>query len=178
MVYTKIKIFDFDGTLVDTTLPEEGKPIWKEKTGKDWPHIGWWSKVESLDMEIFDNPTLPSVIEDYNKVKDEEGVLMVMLTGRRAKRPLEEAVKKILDSHNLTFDLYFHNNGGETGENKMYRMEKLLKQYPNVRSIEFWDDRDSHIPRFQEWGDRMVSEGKLDEFKINHVLGEHHGETP
>ena len=50
----KLISFDFDDTLVKTPLPEEGKIVWKEKTGTDWPHRGWWSKPESLDMEIFD----------------------------------------------------------------------------------------------------------------------------
>ena len=179
---TKLKIWDFDGTLCDTPLPEVGKPIWEEATGKEWPHIGWWSKVESLDLEIFEHPTLPSVMKDFDKFKDSEECMNVMLTGRRANKKngpdLEGAVKAILDSHGLKFDKYFHNNGGETGENKMWRMEKLLGQYPNLESIEMWDDRDEHIPRFQEWGDNLVKEGKLKEFKINHVLGEHHGETP
>lgn len=175
---TKLKIWDFDGTLCDTPLPEDGKPIWEEATGEKWPHIGWWSKVESLDLEIFEHKTLPSVMVDFDKYKDDPECANIMLTGRRAKKPLEEAVKAILDSHGLSFDLYFHNNGAETGDNKMWRMEKLLKEFPNLESIEMWDDRDEHIPRFQEWGDNLVKEGKLKEFKINHVLGEHHGETP
>jgi hypothetical protein len=37
---------------VDTELPESGKQIYLDKTGKEWPHIGWWGKAESLDIEI------------------------------------------------------------------------------------------------------------------------------
>jgi hypothetical protein len=30
---------------VDTELPESGKQIYLDKTGKEWPHIiGWWGK--------------------------------------------------------------------------------------------------------------------------------------
>jgi len=176
---TELKIWDFDGTLCDTPLPtDENKEIWKEATGKDWEHIGWWSKVESLNKDVFDIPALPSVIDAFRKHKEDDNCMNVMLTGRRAKKPLETAVKGILDSKSLKFDFYFHNNGGETGENKMYRMEKLLVTFPNLESIEMWDDRDEHIPRFQEWGDKMIAEGKIKKFTINHVLGEHHGETP
>lgn len=178
MSYTKLKIWDFDGTLIDTPLPENGKPLWLEATGKPWPHEGWWSKVESLDMDIFEMPTIPCVIEDYEKHTGQDGVFMVMLTGRRAKRPLEEATRKILDSKGLTFDRYYHNNGAATEDNKMWRIEELLSEFPTIKSLEMWDDRDEHIPIFQKWGDQLVADGILDEFKINHVLGEHHGMTP
>ena len=36
---TKIAIFDFDGTLMDTPHPDAGKKEWEEKTGNDYPHI-------------------------------------------------------------------------------------------------------------------------------------------
>jgi len=169
---TKLKIWDFDGTLVDSPLPtDENKALWKEATGKDWEHIGWWSKVESLDKDIFDIPALPSVIDAFRIHKADADCMNVMLTGRRAKKPLEDAVKDILHSKSLMFDHYFHNNGGETGENKMYRMEKLLKTYPTLESISMYDDRDSHIPRFKEWGEKLVSEGRLKEFEMIHVTG-------
>ena len=50
----KLICFDFDDTLCHTLKPEEGKVIWKEKFGTDWPHRGWWSKPETLDLDIFD----------------------------------------------------------------------------------------------------------------------------
>ena len=66
----KLISFDFDDTLFHTPLPEEGKKIWKQKTGKDWPHSrGWWSKPESLDTEIFDIPINLNIYEKYeNKI--------------------------------------------------------------------------------------------------------------
>lgn len=39
---TELAIFDFDGTTMDTLYPEIGRPIYKEKTGEDWPFKGWW----------------------------------------------------------------------------------------------------------------------------------------
>ena len=80
---TKLAIFDFDGTLVDTPLPETGKELYQEKTGKQWPHIGWWSKQESLDLQVFEMPTLDEVITDYERCFAEDGTAVVMLTGRR-----------------------------------------------------------------------------------------------
>ncbi len=173
---TKLSVFDFDGTLVDTPLPEYGKPIWKEKTGKAWPHKGWWGRMESLDMDVFEHPTLPDVISAYRTERAVDTTMTIMLTGRRPH--LAKGVKAILDSHGLKFDAYMYNYGGETSANKREQMENILAEAPSIRSIEMWDDRDEHIPVFQAWGDALVKSGRLDDFKINHVLGEHHGLTP
>lgn len=37
----KLSFYDFDGCLVNSPEPEEGKRIYKEKTGDDYPHKGW-----------------------------------------------------------------------------------------------------------------------------------------
>jgi len=168
----KISVFDFDGTLVDTALPEYGKKIWKDKTGTDWPHIGWWGRIESLDMDVFDNPTLPSVISAYNKERSNPNTTVVMLTGRREK--LSSGVEAILAQKGLTFDQYLYNYGGETSQNKKEQMGNMLDELPNVRYIEMWDDRTEHIKTFEDWGNELVSSGRLDGFKVNHVISDHH----
>ena len=45
--------FDFDGTLVHSPMPHEGKDIWLKETGIVWPYNGWWGKSESLDSDVF-----------------------------------------------------------------------------------------------------------------------------
>jgi len=35
---TKLAVFDFDGTLIMTPLPDTGRQQYREKTGKEWPH--------------------------------------------------------------------------------------------------------------------------------------------
>jgi len=180
-VITKLDIFDFDGTLVDTPLPvmvKKGKgmiatsPEWEEKTGNKWPHIGWWGRMESLNIDVFEMPTIDSVISAYKESKANPNALTVMLTGRMKK--LGPQVKAVLDDKGLTFDMYLYNDGGETSKNKIKHMGKILDDYPSITTIEMWDDRDKHIPTFQAWGDSLQDK----KFKINHVLGEHHGETP
>ncbi len=173
---TKLFVFDFDGTLVDTPLPEDGKPIWLEKTETEWPHKGWWGKKESLDLDIFNHPTIDSVIQEYNNVANDNDVMVVMLTGRMSK--LHKEVKAILKSHNLEFDLHLLNTGGETSANKKKQISWLLDEVKSLEEIVMFDDRDEHIPVFQEFGDNLISEGRINNFKINHVLGEHHNKTP
>jgi hypothetical protein len=169
---TKLAVFDFDGTLVDTPLPEEGKKTYKEKTGKDWPFPGWWGQPLSLDMDIFDMPTVPMVTSAYKKEKINPDTCMVMLTGRMVK--LGDLVKKILTSKGLTFDEYHFNRGGSTETAKMKTMDSLLEKYPNVYELEMWDDRLEHIPIFQAWGNNLVKSGRLKSFNINVVPADRH----
>ena len=75
----KLAIFDFDGTLISTPLPDEGRVAYKEKTGKDWQHKGWWSKPESLDQTLFDMPEVRSTIKAYHEEKSKAGVLIMMV---------------------------------------------------------------------------------------------------
>ena len=55
----KLVCFDFDDTLCNTVKHDDGKVIWREKFGVEYPHRGWWSKPESLDMDIFRSPNCP-----------------------------------------------------------------------------------------------------------------------
>lgn len=169
---TKLAVFDFDGTLVDTPLPEIGKKEYKEKTGNEWPYTGWWSKPLSLDMEIFDMPTVPMVMDAYDKEKGKPETGMIMLTGRMSR--LGDLVKNILDKKELTFHEYHYNRGGTTDEAKIQTLNSLMVKYTNVTSVEMWDDREEHLPIFQAWGDAKVKEGRLESFKINHVPQDRH----
>lgn len=168
---TRLAVFDFDGTLVDTPIPEEGKPLWKEKTGTEWPHKGWWGRGESLNMDVFDMEVLPDVINDYRAEAANTNTLVVMLTGRRPK--LSDGVEAILKAKGLKFDRYMYNYGGDTLSNKLEQMSKLLKEFPNIKTMTLHDDRNEHIPTFQQWGDGLVKSGRLDDFDLTHVLNEH-----
>lgn len=167
--FTKISVFDFDQTLVNTALPEHGKSQYEQKTGKPWPYEGWWGRKESLDLDIFDMPVIDLVISDYHLEKQREDTLVVMLTGRLLK--LSAEVKKILDAKGLEFDEYHYNRGGSTDVAKMKTMENLLVKYPSVVEIQMWDDRILHIPIFEQWGKEQCLGGKLKDFSITVVPG-------
>jgi hypothetical protein len=160
---TKLSVFDFDGTLAYSPEPEQGKPEYKEKTGEAWPYKGWWGREETLDTNIFDIPINPSVVSDYKKEKSDPNTLVVMMTGRITK--LSKQVEKILSDNNLSFDYYLYNDGGSTLDFKIKTMDKLLSKYPNIKSVEMWDDRDEHIGPFKAWGSSLDG---ID-FHINHV---------
>ncbi len=170
--FTKLAVFDFDGTLVDTPLPEDGKKEYKKKTGKDWPHAGWWGQPMSLDMNVFDMPTISSVISDYKKEIQDPNTMVVMVTGRMVK--LTDLVKDILNRHGLKFHEYHFNRGGSTESAKKKTFDQILSQHPSIKEVELWDDREEHIPIFQAWGDEQVESGRLNDFNINVVPSTRH----
>lgn len=164
---SRIAIFDFDGTLIDTPIKEPGKALYEQKKGTTFG--GWWGRPESLDTEVFDMKPIKSVIEDYKEEREKPNTLVIMLTGRIPK--LAKEVKKILDANDIKFDAYFFNDMGDTLKFKITVLDELLEKYPMVESIAMWDDRDEHIPSFKAWG---AAQDGID-FHITHVEGNHHG---
>jgi len=164
---TRIAVFDFDGTLSDTPMPDTGMVEYEKITGSPWPHKGWWGRPETLDMDVFDIKPIPSVISAYKEERANPNTLVVMLTGRIPK--LSSEVEKILSSYGLRFDVYEYNNGGATLNSKIDTMERLLKQYPNVKSMILFDDRDEHISAFEAFGNELVNSQRISDFDIVHV---------
>jgi hypothetical protein len=164
---TKLSVFDFDGTTVDTGTPETHKPIWKEKTGTDWPHVGWWGRKESLDMSVFDFKAKPEVKSDYMKERSNPDTMVISLTGRRPK--LGNEVKAILDANGYNFDAYLYNYGADTLSNKLEQLGKILSEMSSIVSVELWDDRVDHFKTFQQWGKGLVDSGRLEHFHLHKV---------
>ena len=147
---TKISIFDFDGTLMRTPHPEEGKKEWETFHNEDYPHIGWWSKPESLDDAVFNIEPIESTVDDYIKEKENPNTLVIMLTGRLPHH--HDQIVELLLLHNIVFDEYHYKETGDTLGSKLHTIISLLNRYPNVSSIEMWEDREPHATSFEEWG--------------------------
>lgn len=147
---TKISIFDFDGTLMRTPHPEDGKKEWENFYDKDYPHIGWWSKPESLDDAVFNIEPIESTVTDYLKEMGDPNTLVIMLTGRLPHH--HDQVIELLMTHNIVFDEYHYKETGDTLGSKLHTIISLLNKYPNVSSIEMWEDREPHATSFEEWG--------------------------
>jgi hypothetical protein len=167
---SRIAIFDFDGTTMDTLTPEIGRPIYKEKTGEEWSYKGWWGRPESLDMSIFDFKPIPEVKSAFNKEVVNKNTLMVSLTGRR--KNLASLVEAVLHANGYKFDKYLYNYGSDTLSNKLEQITNLLKEFPTVRTIFMTDDRDEHVPVFKEFLDGLVKSGRLDDYDFTHVYNE------
>lgn len=168
----KLEVYDFDGTLVNTPLPDAGKTEYYNKTGKEWPHKGWWGQPDSLNMDVFNIKTNPDVISDYKKGFNNPETGVIMLTGRI--KELKTYVENILTSLGLKFDGYFYSTGGRTEDAKVNTLNTLLNNYPNIEEVEMWEDRVSHIAIFEQWGKEKCLAGQIKDFKINLVPSYNH----
>lgn len=151
MLYKRLICFDFDDTLFHTPLPEEGKIVWKEKTGTEWPHRGWWGKPESIDDEIFDIPRNEWTYQRYLEAVADPDAYVILATGRLDKVPgMRSSVEKILRDNNIEFDEVHLNWGSDTFIFKCNLLERTIKKL-GVKELKFYDDRAEHLPKFVEW---------------------------
>ena len=51
---------------------------------------------------------------------------------------------------------------------------KVLEKYPDVTEIELWDDRELHIPIFEEFGAKLVKDKVITSFIVNLVPANRH----
>lgn len=145
---TKLTFFDFDGTMMDSPLPENGKEKFKDITGHVYPHQGWWGKRESL--EPFDVKPHASTVEFYNKSKTNPNNKTILLTNRIPK--LSDVVKDKLAKYNLSFDDYSFKSGADS---KPQRIEKYLQNFPEVTEIEVHDDQEDQLIPLANWAAQM-----------------------
>ena len=147
--YTKLHIFDFDGTLFRSPGPPEGRENPEE----------WWSNPESLEAETVGESPDPdmwhpeSVKAMRDAIEDPDSYVVVM-TGRH--RTLQPRLQDILDSNNLRPDELITNREiGNTSRYKRDEMLYLLHQFPNVRQVDFWEDRKADLKGYQRLGDKI-----------------------
>ena len=151
MQYKRLICFDFDDTLFHTPLPEQGKIIWREKTGTEWPHRGWWGKPESISDEIFNIPKNEWTYEKYLEAIADADAYVILATGRLEKVPgMRERVDKLLKDNDIEFDEVHLNWGVDTFIFKCRLLEQTISKL-GVSELIFFDDRQEHLPKFVEW---------------------------
>lgn len=164
--------FDFDGTLFFTPLPEEGKEIWKNNTDTDWTHVGWWSKQESIDPNVFCIPKNEWVYRKYLEASNDNNGYKILATGRLNKvEKMRDNIYEILLNNNISFDEImpipqngkypingeqgvYLNWGGSTLTFKIKLFEQLINEHKFDQLI-MYDDRYEHIVEFVEWSKNM-----------------------
>lgn len=155
-MYNTLYSFDFDDTLIHTMLPDPGMDIWEEKTGTKWPYRGWWSKPESLDISIFDTPKNEWVYKKYIEAKSDPSGYVILATGRLdTVDGMRESVEKILNHYEIKFDEVHLNWGGDTFKFKTKLFESLIVK-TGCRHFVMYDDRQEHLPRFEEWAKNQL----------------------
>ena len=134
-----MSVFDFDGTLMNTPGPEEGKAMYSEIKGKPYPHNGWWSKKESLLPEYQIQP-ISSVLDEYHKIKSTD--ITILLTNRLPR--LEREIRELLDFHEIFFDHYLFATADPKSKRLLSHLERT-NLLPRIKRIECWDDMTEHV---------------------------------
>ena len=141
---TKLAVFDFDGTLIDSPEPEIGKPHWSEKTGTPYPYQGWWGRPESLDLNVFDIKPFPSVLMQLKKEIVLPNAYVIILTSRMEK--LRPQVQAVLDVNNIRVDKL---DMKRAEGNKGIKVLRYIQQFPELKKIDVFEDRDTDLEAYE-----------------------------
>jgi hypothetical protein len=152
----RVAFYDFDNTLVEVLDSELAKKIWERKTGRSYPHIGWWSKKESLDTEIFKFKPIKEVVEKLKRDFDDDSCWTVLLTNRLDK--LQPEVTSILNSFGVSLDEL--KMAKSSSSSKVLRIKEVLNELPQSHLIEIYDDDDGNIKLFEQLKVELEKEGK------------------
>ncbi len=131
----KIIFIDFDGTLANSPLPEQGKVIWEKRKKEKYPHIGWWGKPESLDTTVFKIDLIPNIEKIVRKGIFDNNTYTVLLSSRMKK--LEPSIVTVLNNHNIRFD---HIDLKDDNKTKGEKVLDYIGKFPNLETIEVYDD--------------------------------------
>lgn len=154
-MYKRLVTYDFDSTLFHTPCEEEGRKIWKEKVGYNFPYNGWWGKSESIDPEIFHIPLNQWVYRKYLEDVSNSENYVILATGRLAKvKGMRKNLDAILNSNNISFDEVHLNWGGDTFNFKTKLFEELSAKL-KVKEILMYDDRHEHLCKFYNWAEEQ-----------------------
>lgn len=148
--HEKVAFYDFDKTLVHTPGPTSGRHIWQEKTGAPWPHEGWWSKKESLDIDVFEMQPIKSVISRLERDKS-SGVFTVLLTNRVPT--LERQIRRVLDSLGIRLDAYTFATATKAA--------RVMAYGDGASVIDVYDDDVNNLAQVDGVRNRLVGELRL-----------------
>lgn len=172
---TIIKIFDFDGTIFNSPIPN--RDLWDRKDfGKlmsetETGGYGWFQNPITLDDKYIGNSDFnEDVVADVRAANEDPNTVTVLLTGRTTQ--YEAQVRRILETNDLYFD-YYGFKPLSSGK-KIYTMnfkQEFIKDiadlYEDVVRIEMWEDRRKHVERFNEYLDALELNGGVHFVKEN-----------
>ena len=137
-------VFDFDGTLYDSELPETGKLKWEKITGEKYPHLGWWGRPESLDVNIFKNKPFEKVLNILNNANNDPESYVIILTSRLER--LRPYLNKVLVVNNINVDeVSMKNDNRDKGQKVLDK----IKNFPDLNVVNVYDDRDVDIQAYK-----------------------------
>jgi len=159
----ELHLYDFDGTLFRS--PDEpswwGKDNWIFNPASlgppcvpDTPGADWWNGpvVSSAKQSIADADTWT-----------------ILCTGRPQGVGNRWRIPELLKQAGLVFDEVFLNPGLDTEDFKKKTITRILRQYPDIDTVQVWEDRGEHLAAFMHHVEGLGKAG------VPHLIkGPHH----
>lgn len=136
-------IMDFDGTLINSFSPEEGRPMWEKFYNKKLNFSGWWGRPESLDLNVFDIKPFSSVLKQLKEEQAKSDSYIVILTSRMEK--LRPQVEDVLKTNNIVVDKL---DMRKAEHDKGKKVLRYVEQFPELQEINVYEDRDTDITSY------------------------------
>lgn len=137
----ELHIYDFDGTLFRSPEKPEG---WDNR---------WWISSESLNPPCV--PLDPSgewwiskTVSAARASIANPDTYAVMITGRPVRSGFRYRVPELLKSVGLKFDEVYLSDTSNTPAFKIKVIKDLLRRFPGVEKIVFWDDNAPYMARY------------------------------
>lgn len=128
----KLKIFDFDSTLVKKPTIYNWEPNDNEEDND------YMESTRSLEYEFELNDI---VIEKYETAKSCKKTISVLLTNRTHK--LKDEVTELLKEKGVEFDYHLFRKEDRSKGNRLINLIEKLSY--NIEHIEFFDDKHKHL---------------------------------
>lgn len=153
-MYKTLNIFDFDGTLFNSPVPNP--ELWNKKLygALENSYIakgyGWY--INPITLDYADprqfNEEIVNKVNESNSNKD---CLTVLLTGRNIANSTK--IKELVKLKGLEFDYMFfkRNYNKSTFDMKIGVIKKFLYAHSTIDNINIYDDRDSQIKKFNNY---------------------------
>jgi hypothetical protein len=147
-----LHVYDFDNTLFRSPEP----PTWW-KSKKDG---FWFNEPVSLDEPFIPvNPTndywYTNVVREAKDSISSTNTWAIMCTGRGDNTGMRYRVAELLKGKGLDFDEVHLKSGGSTSRYKAKLVFNLIKRYPNITSVEVWEDTQKNLDAIEKVCDHL-----------------------
>ena len=76
--------------------------------------------------------------------------MLYLMTGRGSSPELEARVSELVSSVGLSFDELHLKPGGRTMSWKSSMLEQLISKFPDLQTVQVWEDRSDHLEQFMQ----------------------------
>lgn len=141
---TRLQVFDFDDTLF--RIPTYTSKIHLEGLGYTFNDLyEFYDHNISLDESLHNIQLIGPVYDAWKEGKDDPSCMQLLITHRVTA--VEEALMKVLDKRDMSFDKIFILS---RKTEKVDSMKEVMSILPNLETIEIYEDSIDQIIRYQE----------------------------